>query len=67
MTLKEAFKQLAESVEYKDIAKQNNGIGGKYRTYKARYDNDELKAGAMVEILIANGYEIKANKAVKKK
>ncbi|WP_325402804.1 hypothetical protein [Agriterribacter sp.] len=37
-----------------------------YRIYLNRFRKGELKAGAIVELLMANGYEIKANKVVKK-
>lgn len=67
MTIEEAFKQLAQSTEFKEIAKIKDPKGGKYRSYLSRYNKGELKAGAIVEILIANGYEVKANKVSKKK
>lgn len=66
MTIEQAFQQLIETKEYKDISKVNDGVGGKYRTYRMRFNKGELKAGAMVEILITHGYTITANKAVKK-
>ncbi len=67
MTLEQAFKEFLTSEEYKEVAKQNTALGGKYRVYLTRYNRGELKSGAMVEILLANGYEVKANKVVKKK
>jgi hypothetical protein len=67
MTLHEAFIQFTESNNFRDVAKQNNSVGAKYRIYSARFKAGKLKAGAITEILIANGYEIKANKVTKKK
>lgn len=67
MTLEQAFKEFLTSEEYKEVAKQNTALGGKYRVYFTRYNRGELKSGAIVEILLANGYEVKANKVVKKK
>jgi hypothetical protein len=67
MTLEQAFKEFLVSEEYKEIAKQKTPIGSKYRVYNLRYKRGELKSGAIVEILLANGYEITANKVVKKK
>jgi hypothetical protein len=40
--------------------------GKKYRVYAGRFNKGELKAGAIVEILLENGYEVKANKVRKK-
>jgi hypothetical protein len=65
MTLTEAFKQFSQSEGFKEIAKKKNSLGGKYRTYLSRFNKGELKAGAITEILLANGYEVKANKARK--
>jgi len=67
MTLDQAFKEFLASEEFKEIAKQNTSIGGKYRVYNLRYNRGELKSGAIVEILLANGYEVTANKVAKKK
>ncbi|MBN8860419.1 MAG: hypothetical protein J0H29_18660 [Sphingobacteriales bacterium] len=67
MTLEQAFKEFLTSEEYKGVAKQNTALGGKYRVYLTRYNRGELKSGAIVEILLANGYEVTANKVVKKK
>jgi len=67
MTLDEAFDQFMNSEEFKSIAKQRNAIGSKYRVYLTRYNRNELKAGVKVELLLANGYEIYADKTVKKK
>lgn len=66
MTILEAFKQLTDSEEFKTIARQRDAEGSKYRVYLKRFNDDELKAGAMVELLIANGYTISADKTVKK-
>lgn len=67
MTLQEAFSELIETPGYKDVAKQKNSLGGKYRLYLSRFKKGELKAGAIVEILLAHGYVITANKAERKK
>ena len=67
MTLNEAFIQFSESDAFKEIAKLDNSQGAKYRIYLARFKADKLRSGAIVELLIKNGYEIKANKVVKKK
>lgn len=67
MTLNEAFTELINSDEFKNIAKKKDGIGGKYRSYLSRFNRGLLKTGALAEILVANGYEVSAKKAVKKK
>jgi hypothetical protein len=66
MTLNEAFEELIQSEAFRNKAKINDALGGKYRMYISRFNKGELKAGAIVEILLANGYEVKANKARKK-
>jgi hypothetical protein len=66
MTLNEAFSQFINSPEFKEIARSQDSRGKKYRVYAGRFNKGELGAGAIVEILIANGYEVKANKAKKK-
>lgn len=65
MTLNEAFIQLVESDKFKEIAKQKNIAGGKSRSYLSRFKAGKLKSGAIVELLIANGYEVKADKVKK--
>lgn len=65
MTLDQAFSQFSESDSFKEIAKQKTAIGSKYRVYLRRFRRGELKAGAITEILLANGYEVKANKVRK--
>lgn len=65
MTLQEAFQEFSNSAIFKEIAKGRDATGGKYRMYLTRFKKGELKAGAIVEILLANGYEVKANKARK--
>ena len=67
MTLNEAFIELSGSPEYKAIAKEKDSKGGKYRAWLTRFKNDKLKSGAIVEILIASGYQVSANKVVRKK
>lgn len=63
MTLQQAFSELIETTDYKDVAKQKDSIGGKYRIYLSRYKKGLLKSGAIVEILLVHGYEVKADKA----
>jgi hypothetical protein len=67
MTLPEAFQEFSEFEAFKKIAIKRDSIGGKYRSYLSRFKKGELKAGAITEILLANGYEVNANKARKKK
>jgi len=67
VTLKEAFSQLINSKEYKDMSKGQESGPKKYRTYISRFNSGELKSGAMVEMLHAHGYEISARRIVKKK
>ena len=66
MTLTEAFVQFTKSDKFKEIAKQKNSLGGKYRMYLTRFRTNQLKAGAIAELLLANGYEIKADRVIKK-
>lgn len=66
MTLHEAFIQLVTSEEFREIAKQRNSLGGKYRAYLSRFNAGKLRHGAITEILEANGYEIRADKVEKK-
>jgi hypothetical protein len=67
MTLIEAFKEFSQSETFKKTAIKRDSIGGKYRSYLSRFKKGELKAGAITEILLANGYEVRANKVTKKK
>jgi len=67
MTLDKAFYQFSESDSFKEIAKQKTPTGSKFRVYLRRFRRGELKSGAITEILLANGYEVKANKVVTKK
>lgn len=67
MTITEAFEEFTNSLEFKEVAKKKDASGGKFRLYLSRFRNGKLKTGAMVEALIANGYEVKANKVTKKK
>ena len=66
MTLNQAFEQLIQTPKYKEKAKAKDSEGGKYRVWMARYKQGVLKPGVITEILIAHGYEIKANKVTKK-
>ena len=67
MTLNEAFIDFTGTPEFKEVAKKKDSLGGKYRIYLKRFREGQLKAGAIVELLIANGYEVKANRVSKKK
>ena len=67
MEIKEAIAEFFNSIEYKEIAKLNVSPGSKYRTWLTRFKNGQLKTGVMVDILLANGYEIRANKVTKKR
>ena len=66
MTLTEAFNEFTKSDKFKEIAKQKDSLGGKYRVYLTRFRTGQLKAGAIAELLLANGYEIRANRVTKK-
>ncbi len=66
MTLPEAFIDFTNSSVFKEIAKQRNSLGGKYRGYLSRFNSGALKSGAIVELLLANGYTITAGKVEKK-
>lgn len=67
MTLNEAFEQFTSSPEFKETAKLKDAKGGKLRLYLHRYNAGTLKTGAIVDLLLMNGYEIKANKIAKRK
>jgi hypothetical protein len=67
MTLNEAFAEFSNSAGFKEIARLKDSTGSKHRTWLARSKKGQLKAGAIVEILLSNGYEVQANKAKKKK
>jgi len=67
MTLHEAFIDFTQSNDFKEIAKRKDSLGSKYRIYLSRFGRGVLKSGAIVELLIANGYVIKADRATKKR
>ncbi|MDN3658930.1 hypothetical protein QWZ08_25020 [Ferruginibacter paludis] len=72
MTLTEAFTELINSDEFKNIAKEKDAAGSKYRVYLSRFKSGQLKIGAIAELLIKHGYTVeafknKAAKAAKKK
>jgi hypothetical protein len=67
MTLNEAFTEFINSEVFKEVAKKKDKEGSKCRVYLLRFKKGELKTGAICELLIANGYEIKANRVTKKK
>ncbi|MDB5280693.1 MAG: hypothetical protein JWR61_5648 [Ferruginibacter sp.] len=62
MTLKEAFTELMNSDEFKNMAKEKDAAGGKYRVYLSRFKKDQLKIGAIAELLIKHGYTVEAVK-----
>ncbi len=62
MELKEAIEHLINSEDFKNLAKQKNGIGGKYRMFLTRFKNGELKNGAAFDFLIEHGYKIEIKK-----
>ncbi len=66
MTLTEAFQDLITSATFKEVSKRKDSQGGKYRKYLSRFNRGELKSGAIVEILLANGYTVTAGKVEKK-
>jgi len=66
MTLEEAFIDLTNSDQFREQAKLKNTLGGKYRQYLSRFKKGKLKSGAIVELLLANGYTITAGRVEKK-
>lgn len=63
MTIKEAFEQVMETSAFKDIAKKrNDSKGSHYRMLKSRFNNGELRYGAMVDILLEHGYKVTVKK-----
>lgn len=66
MTIQEAFLHLTETDRFKGMAKKKDSYGGKLRVYRKRFKEGTLKTGAIVELLLANGYEIEANEVIKK-
>lgn len=62
MELKEAIEHLISSQEFKDMAKQKNAIGGKYRMFLTRHNKGELKNGAAFDFLTSHGYKIEIKK-----
>lgn len=67
MTIEQAFGHLIETNVYKDICKEKQGKGAKYRVYKGRYLKGELHALAMVAFLIDHDYIIKVESRKKKR
>jgi hypothetical protein len=67
MTLQEAFIELSNSAGYKETAKLKTTAGARHRTWLSRFRKDNLKSGAMVDILTEYGYEIKASRVSKKR
>jgi len=66
MRIREAFQELIDSPEYKEASKSRESEGVKRRVYLSRFKKGTLKVGAMVESLLANGYEVNVNKVKKK-
>jgi hypothetical protein len=66
MTILEAFEELLNSADFKELAVGGGSQAGKYRLYISRHKKKTLGIGAMVELLIAHGYSVTANKARKK-
>lgn len=62
MELNEAIEHLINSNEFKQIAKQKNSLGGKYRMFLTRHKNNELKNGAAFDFLIKHCYKIEIQK-----
>ena len=63
MTIKEAFKQVMATAEFKDTAKlKDNSKGSQYRMLRSRYNKDTLKTSAMVDIILEYGYNITVKK-----
>lgn len=63
----EAFQDFLNSEEFKLKAKlPDNKEGRRFRQYKKRYKEGKLGKAAIIEILEANGYEIRADKVEKK-
>ena len=58
MTIEQAFEQLMNGTEYSTIAKQKDSQGSKYRVMRSRYNKGQLKALAMVEMLLKYGYTV---------
>ena len=67
MTIDAAFKQLVESPEFKEACRGEESPAVKNRVYLGRFRKGALKAGAMVEVLMANGYEVRADKVTKRR
>jgi len=63
MTIDQAITELFESDEFKQAAKKKSS----YRVAMLRFNNDELKSGAKVELLLEFGYTITAKKTVRKR
>ena len=62
MELKEAIEHLIKSDAFRNIAKEKNAKGGKYRMFLTRYNKGELKSGAAFDFLIEHGYKIDIKK-----
>lgn len=58
MTIEQAFAELIETLEFKEICKEKKGKGAKYRVYKGRFLKGGLHELAMVAILLEHGYKI---------
>jgi hypothetical protein len=67
MTLEEAFEDFTESETFKETAKRKDvPEGTRYRMSLSRFKKGKLGKAAIIELLEANGYVIKADKVEKK-
>lgn len=67
MTLEEAFIDLINSEGFKEITRRRDDAKGvRYRIYLSRFRKGKLGKASIIEILEANGYEIRADKVEKK-
>jgi hypothetical protein len=58
MTIDQAVKELLDSEEFKQAAKNKSTL----RSLATRFNNAELKSGAKVELLLQFDYKIEAKK-----
>ena len=62
MTIHQAFEQLMATASFANIAKNKDKEGGHYRMCRTRFKREELKHGAMVDLLIEHGYKVTVKK-----
>jgi hypothetical protein len=59
----DAFREFIKTDEFKDIAKQKNSKGGRYRLTKTRFLRDENNSfSAIIWMLIEHGYTVNVSK-----